>query len=80
MGLLGILLGLGATSLAVVGGIWSVAAALLAAIVVVVPANRRCLPALRETMHAGANASVLPVLNTASMVSFGAVVAALNRD
>ena len=35
------------------------------------------LLALRETMDAGANASVLPVLNTASMVGFGAVVAAL---
>ncbi len=67
----------GATSLAAVGGVWSVATALLVAIVVVVLANRRRLPALRETMDAGANASVLPVLNTASMVGFGAVVAAL---
>jgi H+/gluconate symporter-like permease len=67
----------GPTSLAAVGGIWSVATALLAAIAVVVLTNRRRLPALRETMDAGANASVLPVLNTASMVGFGAVVAAL---
>ncbi|HME25497.1 MAG TPA: hypothetical protein VKI44_29890 [Acetobacteraceae bacterium] len=67
----------GATSLAAVGGVWSVATALLAAIVVVALVNRRRLPALRETMDAGANASVLPVLNTASMVGFGAVVAAL---
>jgi H+/gluconate symporter-like permease len=67
----------GATTLAAVGGVWSVATALLAAIVVVVLTNFRRLPALRETMDAGANASVLPVLNTASMVGFGAVVAAL---
>jgi H+/gluconate symporter-like permease len=67
----------GPTSLAAVGGIWSVATALLAAIVVVVLVNRRRLDALRETMDAGANASVLPVLNTASMVGFGAVMAAL---
>jgi H+/gluconate symporter-like permease len=67
----------GATSLAAVGGVWSVATALLAAIVVVVLGNLHRLPALRETMDAGANASVLPVLNTASMVGFGAVVAAL---
>ena len=67
----------GPTSLAAVGGIWSVATALLAAIVVVVLTSRRRLTALRETMDAGANASVLPVMNTASMVGFGAVVAAL---
>jgi H+/gluconate symporter-like permease len=35
------------------------------------------LPDLRKTLDAGANASVLPVLNTASLVGFGAVVAAL---
>jgi len=32
---------------------------------------------LRESMDAGANASVLPVLSVASLVGFGAVVAAL---
>ena len=37
----------------------------------------RRLPALRESMDAGANASVLPVLSVASLVGFGAVVAAL---
>ncbi len=34
-------------------------------------------PALRATMDAGANASVLPVFSVASLVGFGAVVAAL---
>ena len=34
-------------------------------------------PALRDSMDAGANASVLPVLSVASLVGFGAVVAAL---
>jgi H+/gluconate symporter-like permease len=67
----------GPTSLAAVGGIWSVATALLAACAVLVLTNRRRLLALRQTMDAGANASVLPVMNTASMVGFGAVVAAL---
>ena len=35
------------------------------------------LPALRESLGAGANASVLPALSVASLVGFGAVVAAL---
>jgi H+/gluconate symporter-like permease len=67
----------GPTSLAAVGGIWSVATALLAATVVLVLLNRKHLPSLRETMDAGANASVLPVMNTATMVGFGGVIAAL---
>ena len=67
----------GATSLAAVGGVWSVVTALLAAIVTVIAANRDRPPALRETMDAGANASVLPVLSVASLVGFGAVVTAV---
>lgn len=67
----------GPTSLAAVGGIWSVSIALFAAIVVLVALNYRRLPALRDTVDAGANASVLPVLSVASLVGFGAVVAAL---
>ncbi len=67
----------GATSLSAVGGVWAVVTALAAAIVTVVAANRRRLPGLRETMDAGANASVLPVLSVASLVGFGAVVAAV---
>ncbi|MBK5940535.1 transporter [Halochromatium roseum] len=67
----------GATSLAAVGGIWSVATALLAGILALIAGNLQRLKALRATLDAGANASVLPVLNTASMVGFGAVIAAL---
>ena len=67
----------GETSLSAVGGVWAVMTALLAAIVVLVVANRHRLPALRESVDAGSNASVLPALNTASQVGFGAVVAAL---
>ena len=67
----------GATSLSAVGGVWAVVTALAAAIVTVVAVNLRRLPALRETLDAGANASVLPVLSVASLVGFGAVVAAL---
>jgi H+/gluconate symporter-like permease len=67
----------GATSLSAVGGVWSVVTALMAAIVIVVVINRRRLLGLRETMDSGANASVLPVLSVASLVGFGAVVAAV---
>jgi H+/gluconate symporter-like permease len=75
----------GPSSLASVGGIWSVATALAAAIVAVVALNWSRLPALRESMDAGANASVLPAVGVASLVGFGAVVAempafALVRD
>ena len=51
--------------------------ALTLAIVVLVLLNRRRLTALRETVDAGATASVLPVLSVASLVGFGAVVAAM---
>jgi H+/gluconate symporter-like permease len=67
----------GPTSLAAVGGVWSVIVALLAAIVTVIAINFRSVPALRATMDAGANASVLPIISVASLVGFGAVVAAL---
>jgi H+/gluconate symporter-like permease len=64
-------------SLAAASGVWSVLVALFAAIVVVIALNRRRLAALRNTIDAGANASVLPVLSVASLVGFGAVVAAM---
>jgi len=67
----------GATTLSGVMGVWAVAMALAAAILTLVLVNRRRLPALRESMDAGANASVLPVVTVASLVGFGAVVAAL---
>jgi H+/gluconate symporter-like permease len=67
----------GSTSLSAVGGVWAVATALAAAIVTLIAVNHRRLPALRASMDAGANASALPVLSVASLVGFGAVVAAL---
>ena len=51
--------------------------ALAAAIVAVILINWNRLPALRQSMDAGANASVLPALSVASLVGFGAVIAAL---
>lgn len=67
----------GATSLSAVGGVWSVAAALTVAIVTLLAVNGRRLPSVRRSMDAGANAAVLPALSVASLVGFGAVVAAL---
>jgi H+/gluconate symporter-like permease len=67
----------GGTSLAAVAGVWSVATALFCAILFVVLANGFSVPKLRATMTAGANASVLPVVSVASLVGFGAVVAAM---
>jgi H+/gluconate symporter-like permease len=67
----------GSTSTSALAGVWAVVVALAAAIVVVVLTNLRRLPALRASMDAGANASVLPALSVASLVGFGAVVAAM---
>jgi H+/gluconate symporter-like permease len=67
----------GSTSLAAVGGVWAVVVALAAAIVTVISVNYGRLPGLRESLGTGANASVLPALSVASLVGFGAVVAAL---
>ncbi|WP_445144400.1 GntP family permease [Dyella sp. Tek66A03] len=67
----------GNTSLARVGGVWAVVTALACAIAVALALNFRRLAALRATLDAGANAAVLPAVSVASLVGFGAVVAAM---
>jgi H+/gluconate symporter-like permease len=67
----------GSTSLSAVAGVWAVVVALASAVVTVVAVNYRYFPSLRASMDAGANASVLPAFSVASLVGFGAVVAAL---
>jgi H+/gluconate symporter-like permease len=67
----------GATTLSSVAGVWAVAVALAAAILTLVVTSYRHFPSLRESVDAGANASVLPVVTVASLVGFGAVIAAL---
>ena len=67
----------GSTSISAVAGVWSVVVALTAAVATVILCNRKRLPSIRQSMDAGANASVLPALSVASLVGFGAVVAAL---
>src|SRR6185436_9283800 len=61
----------GGTSLAAVGGVWAVITALACAIVTVLAVSYRRLPALRATIDAGANASVLPAISVASLVGIG---------
>ena len=67
----------GGVSPAAVSGVWSVITALTCAILTVLALNVRRIPNLRATMDAGVNAAALPVISVASLVGFGAVVAAL---
>ncbi|WP_043285271.1 GntP family permease [Paraburkholderia oxyphila] len=67
----------GATSLSAVAGVWGVSVALAVGIAVLIALNRGRLAALRESVDAGANAAVLPVLSVGSLVGYGAVIAAL---
>lgn len=64
----------GATTIGHVRGLWAVVAALTAAIAWLVVLQRRQLPQLGRTLEQGATSSVLPLLNTASQVGFGAVI------
>ncbi|MFB9147237.1 hypothetical protein ACFFU2_12000 [Halomonas alkalicola] len=52
-------------------------AALVVAIAVIIVANLRRLESLTTTLDSGANASLLPIFNTASLVGFGSVIASL---
>ena len=65
------------TTIGALAGIWSVVVALAAGTLTVVIINYHRLPSLRESMDAGANSSVLPLLTVGSVVGFGAVVAAM---
>ncbi len=67
----------GGVSPSAVVGIWSVVTALTCAILTALALNFRRIPEIRATMDAGVNASALPVISVASLVGFGAVVAAM---
>jgi H+/gluconate symporter-like permease len=58
-------------------GVWAVLIALAAAIVTAIAVNYGRLGSLRESLDAGANSAVLPIMTVASLVGFGAVVAAM---
>lgn len=68
----------GSTDISQVRGIWSVTAALVIATLVLIALHWRRLPKLTGSIDSGANASLLPIFNTASLVGFGAVVASLS--
>ena len=55
----------------------SVLIALTAASLTLIIVHYQRLSALRESLDAGANSSVLPIMTVASLVGFGAVVAAM---
>jgi H+/gluconate symporter-like permease len=67
----------GGITIGAVAGVWSIAVALAAGTLTVVIINYQRLPALRESMDAGANSAALPILTVGSVVGFGAVVAAM---
>jgi len=67
----------GATTLNAVRGVWSIICALVLSSLVLIACNLRNFPSLKRTLDDGASASVLPLFNTASLVGFGAVIAAL---
>ena len=67
----------GGVAPAAVSGVWSVLIALTLAILTVLVLNWKRISDLRGTMDAGVNASALPAISVASLVGFGAVVAAL---
>jgi len=67
----------GGVALSAVLGVWSIILALSTAILVLLATSWRRLASVKASLDAGANASVLPIFNTASLVGFGAVIAAL---
>jgi H+/gluconate symporter-like permease len=67
----------GATSVDAVRGVWAIICSLTIASVLLVALCWRRLANLRRSLDDGANAAVLPIFNTASLVGFGAVIAAL---
>jgi H+/gluconate symporter-like permease len=67
----------GETNVEGVRGVWSVIVGLVLAILLLIGGNWRRLADLRASLDQGADASLLPIFNTASLVGFGAVIAAL---
>lgn len=67
----------GETTIESVRGVWAVILGLFFAILVLVVGNWRRLGNVTASLDKGADASLLPIFNTASLVGFGAVIAAL---
>jgi H+/gluconate symporter-like permease len=69
--------GFGETTIESVRGVWAVIVGLTLAILLLIAGNWNRLSDLRASLDQGTDASVLPIFNTASLVGFGAVIAAL---
>jgi H+/gluconate symporter-like permease len=67
----------GSTSIDTVGGIWAIIVALTVAILSILLLNRQRLADAKESLNQGTMGSLLPILNTASEVGYGAVIASL---
>lgn len=67
----------GETRIEAVRGIWAIIVALTLAILFLLATNLRRLSTPVASIGHGANAAILPIFNTASLVGFGAVVAGL---
>jgi H+/gluconate symporter-like permease len=67
----------GGTHFQAVRGVWAIIVALAAANLLLTLLAWRHLPMLKESLDAGATASIAPIFNTASQVGYGAVIASL---
>ncbi|MDI6745898.1 MAG: GntP family permease [Rhodocyclaceae bacterium] len=67
----------GSTSIDAVRGIWAIIGSLTLACLLLLALCWQRLANFRRSLDDGANASVLPIFNTASLVGFGAVIATL---
>ncbi|WP_338043812.1 GntP family permease [Ornithinimicrobium flavum] len=67
----------GGVELSEVVGNWGLIVALASAVVLVFVLNRRRLASPKKTFNKGTTASFLPIMNTASEVGYGAVIASL---
>ena len=67
----------GQTTIEAVRGVWSIIVALTTSILFLLAANWARLASVKTSLNKGADAAVLPIFNTASLVGFGAVIAAL---
>jgi H+/gluconate symporter-like permease len=69
----------GAIDIGALRGVWSIIAALTLACLALIALNwQRLADSLAETLDTGAKDALLPIFNTASLVGFGAVIAALS--
>jgi H+/gluconate symporter-like permease len=67
----------GATTIENVRGVWAIIVALFLSILFLAFTNRARFESLTASLNHGADAAVLPIFNVASLVGFGAVIAAL---